>query len=96
MSSLTFASHPIPAPVPTANPAPAQEQEQQQEPDEQPIMVLERRFVYGRGFVEVRASLEEGVLLLEERVGDQTRIIAITTGDGQQRLLALLKLFRSA
>jgi hypothetical protein len=93
MSSLTFASHPLPATVPTANPAPSQEQ--QQEPEE-PIVVLERRFVYGRGFVEVGASFEESVLLLEERVGGQTHIIPITTADGQQRLLALLKLFRSA
>lgn len=100
MSSLTFASHSHSHPHPHPTPAAAttglrsrqqQQQQQQQESDEQPIMVLERRFVYGRGFVEVRASRDEtGVLLIEECAGDLTRILAIITAEGQDRLRDLL------
>lgn len=57
---------------------------------EQPI-ILERRFISGRGIVERRAILDErGARLIEERAGDTTRIIPIVTSAGQRRLYELL------
>ena len=54
-------------------------------------IILERRFIYGRGIVERRAILDErGALLIEERAGDTTRIIPIVTSAGQRRLHELL------
>jgi len=58
--------------------------------DEQ-IIILERRVVYGRGTVETLATIDEsGTLLLEERAGDDIRIIPIVTSAGQGRLREML------
>jgi hypothetical protein len=54
-------------------------------------ILLERRFAYGYGIIETLATLDEsGVLLIEERAGDETRIIPIVTSAGQRRFHDLL------
>ncbi len=59
-------------------------------------IILEHRFVYGRGIAETLATLNEnGALLIEERVGDETRIIAITTREGQRCLREFLTMLET-